>query len=46
MAPPPKLLFADPGGKVLEHPYLHATLRSGEHLVPAQDRPIDRKSVV
>ncbi|HET9452142.1 MAG TPA: radical SAM protein [Aggregicoccus sp.] len=36
----PKLLVADPKGKVLEHPYLVATLRSGEDLVPPQDRPI------
>jgi pyruvate-formate lyase-activating enzyme len=36
----PKLLFADPKGVVLEHPYLIATLRSGEELVPPQDRPI------
>ena len=36
----PKLLFADPKGRVLEHPYLIATLRSGEELVPPQDRPI------
>jgi pyruvate-formate lyase-activating enzyme len=36
----PKLLFADPKGRVLEHPYLIATLRSGEDLVPPQDRPI------
>ena len=36
----PKLLFADPKGRVMEHPYLIATLRSGEELVPPQDRPI------
>ncbi len=36
----PKLLVADPKGRVLEHPYLLATLRSGEELVPPQDRPI------
>jgi pyruvate-formate lyase-activating enzyme len=36
----PKLLFADPKGRVMEHPYLVATLRSGEDLVPPQDRPI------
>jgi pyruvate-formate lyase-activating enzyme len=36
----PKLLFADPKGRVMEHPYLIATLRSGEDLVPPQDRPI------
>jgi pyruvate-formate lyase-activating enzyme len=37
----PKLLFADPKGKVMEHPYLLATLRSGEELLPPQDKPID-----
>lgn len=36
----PKLLFADSKGRVMEHPYLIATLRSGEELVPPQDRPI------
>ena len=36
----PKLLVADPAGKVFEHPYLLATLRSGEELVPPQDTPI------
>ncbi|RKG66270.1 radical SAM protein [Corallococcus exercitus] len=36
----PKLLFADPKGRVMEHPYLIATLRSGEELVPPQDKPI------
>ncbi|MBX7113027.1 MAG: radical SAM protein [Myxococcaceae bacterium] len=35
-----KLLIADPKGRVVEHPYLLATLRSGHDLVPAQDRPI------
>lgn len=35
-----KLLFADPKGKVMEHPYLLATLRQGEELVPPRDRPI------
>lgn len=35
-----KLLFADPKGRVMEHPYLLATLRSGEELVPPQDKPI------
>jgi molybdenum cofactor biosynthesis enzyme MoaA len=35
-----KLLIADPKGRVLEHPYLLATLRSGHHLMPAQDKPI------
>lgn len=36
-----KLLFADPEGTVLEHPYLLATLRSGEQLLGAdQGRPI------
>ncbi len=38
----PRLLFADPKGKVMEHPYLLATLRSGEELLPANeaDAPI------
>src|SRR4051812_44563220 len=36
----PRLLFADPSGKVMEHPYLLATLRSGEELVPPRERPI------
>jgi len=35
-----KLLFADPNGKVMEHPFLLATLRSGEELFPPKDRPI------
>jgi len=35
-----RLLFADPQGRVLEHPALSPTLRSGEELVPPQDRPI------
>lgn len=35
-----KLLIADPKGRVFEHPYLLATLRSGAQLVPAQDRAI------
>ncbi len=35
-----KLLFADPKGKVLEHPYLLATVRSGEEVLLPQDRPI------
>jgi pyruvate-formate lyase-activating enzyme len=37
---PLKLLFADPSGRVLEHPTLLAALRSGEELVPPGDRPI------
>lgn len=40
MAAAPRLLFADPDGKVMEHPYLVATLRSGEELLPPRDRPI------
>lgn len=36
----PKLLFADPSGKVMEHPTLLPTLRSGEDLIPPRDRPI------
>lgn len=35
-----KLLLADPDGRVFDHPYLHATLRSGDELVPAQGKPI------
>ncbi len=33
---PAKLLFADPRGKVLEHPTLLASIRSGERLMSAQ----------
>ena len=40
MTSAPKLLFADSKGKVMEHPYLIATLRSGEELIPPQDKPI------
>lgn len=40
MTSAPKLLFADSKGKVMEHPYLLATLRSGEELLPPQDKPI------
>jgi wyosine [tRNA(Phe)-imidazoG37] synthetase (radical SAM superfamily) len=38
----PRLLFADPKGKVMEHPSLVATLRSGEELLPSSegDAPI------
>src|SRR6478752_1974843 len=36
----PRLLFADPSGKVMEHPTLLPTLRSGEELIPPRDRPI------
>jgi wyosine [tRNA(Phe)-imidazoG37] synthetase (radical SAM superfamily) len=36
----PKLLVADPKGRVLEHPYLLATLRSGELILPPSERPI------
>ncbi len=36
----PKLLFADPKGRVMEHPTLVATLRSGEELMPPSERPI------
>ncbi|MEW5739716.1 MAG: radical SAM protein [Myxococcota bacterium] len=35
-----KLLIADPKGRVLEHPYLLATLRSDESILPAHGRPI------
>lgn len=40
MSSAPRLLFADPSGKVMEHPYLTATLRSGEELVAPRERPI------
>jgi pyruvate-formate lyase-activating enzyme len=36
----PKLLFADPRGRVLEHPYLLATVRSGEEILPPGETPI------
>ncbi|MCC6336004.1 MAG: radical SAM protein [Myxococcales bacterium] len=35
-----KLLLADPKGRVVEHPYLLATLRSDESVLPAHGRPI------
>jgi wyosine [tRNA(Phe)-imidazoG37] synthetase (radical SAM superfamily) len=35
-----KLLVADPDGKVIEHPWLLATARSGEEVGPPQERPI------
>src|SRR5512137_1961083 len=35
-----KLLLADPKGRVVEHPYLLATLRSDESILPAHGRPI------
>lgn len=35
-----KLLFADPSGKVLEHPSLLATLRQGEELIAPSEKPI------
>lgn len=35
-----RLLLADPKGRVIEHPTLLATLRSGAGLVPAHGRPI------
>ena len=35
-----RLLLADPKGRVVEHPYLLATLRSGDGLVAAHGRPI------
>lgn len=40
MRNPPKLLFADPKGRVMEHPYLVATLRQGEELIAPEGRPI------
>jgi hypothetical protein len=35
-----KLLLSDPSGTVLEHPTLLAAVRSDEHVLPAQGRPI------
>jgi wyosine [tRNA(Phe)-imidazoG37] synthetase (radical SAM superfamily) len=35
-----KLLLSDAKGRVVEHPWLRATLRSGEALLPAQGTPI------
>ena len=35
-----KLLLSDSKGRVVEHPWLLATLRSGEELLPAQGSPI------
>ena len=35
-----KLLFADPAGKVMEHPRLLASVRSGGELLPAGGEPI------
>jgi len=37
---PYRLLLADPKGLVMEHPWLLATLRSDETLLPPQARPI------
>lgn len=38
--PPYRLLLADPQGIVVEHPWLLATLRSDEVLLPPRGRPI------
>jgi wyosine [tRNA(Phe)-imidazoG37] synthetase (radical SAM superfamily) len=35
-----RLLLSDEKGRVIEHPWLLATLRSGEELLPAQGSPI------
>ncbi|MBL8916979.1 MAG: radical SAM protein [Archangium sp.] len=35
-----KLLLADPKGRVIEHPFLLATVRSDESILPAHGRPI------
>lgn len=35
-----KLLLADPKGRVVEHPWLLATVRSDESILPAPGRPI------
>jgi wyosine [tRNA(Phe)-imidazoG37] synthetase (radical SAM superfamily) len=40
MSRAPKLLFASPQGEVMEHPELVASVRSGEHLLPANGRCI------
>jgi pyruvate-formate lyase-activating enzyme len=39
-----RLLISDDKGRVMEHPYLLATLRSGEELIAAQGRPISLPS--
>lgn len=36
----PRLLFATPDGKVLEHPRLEAVVRSGDDLLTTSERPI------
>lgn len=36
----PRLLIADPRGRVLEHPYLLASARSGEELLLPDEQPI------
>lgn len=36
----PALLIADPGGKVLEHPRLLATVRSGDEVMLPAERPV------
>jgi pyruvate-formate lyase-activating enzyme len=38
--PPYTLLLAEPSGRVLEHPWLLASARSDETLMPARGRPI------
>jgi wyosine [tRNA(Phe)-imidazoG37] synthetase (radical SAM superfamily) len=35
-----RLLLADPKGRVIEHPWLLASVRSGDSLLPAHGRPI------
>ncbi len=40
MPAPLKLLVADPKGRVIEHPYLLATVRSGEELLAPPERGI------
>jgi wyosine [tRNA(Phe)-imidazoG37] synthetase (radical SAM superfamily) len=37
---PPRLLLADPEGRVLEHPHLLATVRSGEEILAPSEAPI------
>jgi hypothetical protein len=35
-----KLLFSTPDGTVLEHPYLHALVRSGDDIIIPHERPL------
>ena len=40
MKPAPRLLFADPEGRVLDHPRLLASVRSGEELLLPPEAPV------